>query len=252
MQKIFLVAKHEFKYLLRAPLAWTVMGVVLLALAWTFLAKIESFQQIAHELQNLAKSPGVTGFIITPLYSTSSIILMMIIPLLAMNSFHRERWEGKMTLLFSAPLKSSEIVLGKLIGLSFFLAIMVLLISLMPLSLLIAAPIDVTTVIVSATGLWLLLICFSTITLYLACVTKEPVICLSLSIGVLLFLWLIDWSTQSALSDNGLVRYISIMKHYENLLRTKINTADVIYFASLIGLFVSLSIRHLNQNKENV
>jgi len=252
MQKIFLVAKHEFKYLLRAPLAWTVMGVVLLALAWTFLAKIESFQQIAHELQNLAKSPGVTGFIITPLYSTSSIILMMIIPLLAMNSFHRERWEGKMTLLFSAPLKSSEIVLGKLIGLSFFLAIMVSLISLMPLSLLIAAPIDVTTVVVSATGLWLLLICFSTITLYLACVTKEPVICLSLSIGVLLFLWLIDWSTQSTLSDNSLVRYISIMKHYENLLRTKINTADVIYFASLIGLFVSLSIRHLNQNKENV
>lgn len=252
MQKTLLVAKHEFKYLLRAPLAWTVLGVILLALAWTFLAKIESFQQIAHELQNLPKSPGVTGFVITPLYSTSSIILMMIIPLLAMNSFHRERWDGKMTLLFSAPLKSSEIVFGKFIGLSIFLALMVFLISLMPLSLLIAAPVDVATILLSAIGLWLLLISFSAITLYLACLTKEPVITLSLSIGVLLFLWLIDWGSQSALSENSLVRYISVMKHYENFLRTKINTADIIYFVSLIGLFLSLSIRHLSQNKENI
>ena len=252
MQKTLLVAKHEFKYLLRAPLAWTVLGVILLALAWTFLAKIESFQQIAHELQNLPKSPGVTGFVITPLYSTSSIILMMIIPLLAMNSFHRERWDGKMTLLFSAPLKSSEIVFGKFIGLSIFLALMVFLISLMPLSLLIAAPVDVATILLSAIGLWLLLISFSAITLYLACLTKEPVITLSLSIGVLLFLWLIDWGSQSALSENSLVRYISVMKHYENFLRTKINTADIIYFVSLIGLFLSLSIRHLSQSKENI
>ena len=252
MQKTLLMAKHEFKYLLRAPLAWTVLGVILLALAWTFLAKIESFQQIAHELQNLPKSPGVTGFVITPLYSTSSIILMMIIPLLAMNSFHRERWDGKMTLLFSAPLKSSEIVFGKFIGLSIFLAFMVFLISLMPLSLLIAAPVDVATILLSAIGLWLLLISFSAITLYLACLTKEPVISLSLSIGVLLFLWLIDWSSQSALSENSLLRYISVMKHYENFLRTKINTADIIYFVSLIGLFLSLSIRHLSQNKENI
>jgi len=252
MQKTLLMAKHEFKYLLRAPLAWTVLGVVLLALAWTFLAKIESFQQIAHELQNLPKSPGVTGFVITPLYSTSSIILMMIIPLLAMNSFHRERWDGKMTLLFSAPLKSSEIVFGKFIGLCLFMALMVFLISLMPLSLLVAAPVDIATIFISAFGLWLLLISFCAITLYLACVSKEPVITLSLSIAVLLFLWLIDWSSQSALSDNGLVRYISIMKHYENLLRTKVNTSDLVYFISLIGLFLSLGIRHLNQNKENV
>ncbi len=252
MHKTLLVAKHELKYLLRAPLAWTVLGVVLIALAWTFLTKIESFQQIAHELQNLPKSPGVTGFIITPLYSTSSIILMMIIPLLAMNSFHRERWDGKLTLLFAAPLKSSEIVIGKFIGLSAFLAIMVLLISLMPLSLILAAPIDVVTVLLSAIGLWLLLISFSAITLYLACLTKEPVITLSLSVGILLFLWLIDLGAQGALSENSLVRYISIMKHYENFLRTKINTADLIYFVSLIGLFLSLSIRHLNQNKENV
>ena len=177
---------------------------------------------------------------------------MMIIPLLAMNSFHRERWDGKLTLLFAAPLKSSEIVIGKFIGLSSFLAIMVLLISLMPLSLLLAAPIDVVTVLLSAIGLWLLLISFSAITLYLACLTKEPVITLSLSVGILLFLWLIDLGAQGALSENSLVRYISIMKHYENFLRTKINTADLIYFVSLIGLFLSLSIRHLNQNKENV
>lgn len=252
MSKTLLIAKQELRYLLRAPLAWTVLGVVLMIMAWIFLAQIEAFQQIAHELLNLPKSPGVTGFVVTPIYSTASIILMMIIPLLAMNSFHRERWDGKISLLFSAPVSSLNIVLGKFIGLALFLALMVGLISLMPLSLISGAPIDLTTLFINALGLWFLLISFTAITLYLACVSKEPVITLSLSIGVLLLLWLVDWSSHSAMSESNFARYLSVMKHYQNLLKARINTSDLIYFVSLISFFLALSVRQLNNERERI
>ena len=252
MNKTLLIARQEWKYLLSAPLAWTVLGVVLTVMAWIFLAQIEAFQQIAHALLNLPKSPGVTGFVVTPIFSTASIILMMIIPVLAMNSFHRERWDGKMSLLSSAPVSSSNIVLGKFIGLSAFLALMVGLISLMPLSLRIGAPIDLTTLFMNSIGLWLLLISFSAITLYLACVSKEAVITLSLSIGVLLLLWLVDWSSHTSMSESSFARYVSVMKHYQNMLKTRLNTADLIYFISLIGFFLALSVRHLNHEREQV
>jgi ABC-2 type transport system permease protein len=252
VNKTLLIAKQELKYLLHAPLAWTVLGVTLAVMAWIFLAQIEAFQQIAHELMNLPKSPGVTGFVITPLYSTASIILMMIIPLLAMNSFHRERWGGRMSLLAAAPVTSSNIVLGKFIGLAVFLALMLGLISLMPLSLKLGAPIDLNTVLINSFGLWLLLIAFTAITLYLGCVSKEPVITLSLSIGVLLLLWLVDWSSHTSMSESIAARYVSIMKHYQNLLKARINTSDLIYFISLIGLFLALSIRHLDNERERL
>lgn len=252
VKKTLLIARQEWKYLLSAPLAWTVLGVVLIIMAWVFLAQVESFQQLAHELMNLPKSPGVTGFVITPIYSTASIILMMIIPVLAMNSFHRERWDGKMSLLLAAPVSSSNIVFGKFIGLSAFLAFMVALISLMPLSLWLGAPIDLITLFFNALGLWLLLIAFSAITLYLACVSKEAVITLSLSIGVLLLLWLVDWGSHTAMSESSFARYLSVMKHYQNILKTRLNTADLIYFITLIGFFLALSIRHLNHEREQV
>lgn len=252
MNKTLLVAKQEWKYLLRAPLAWTLLGVVMLIMAWVFLSQIEAFQQIAHELLNLPKSPGVTGYVITPMYSTASIILMMIIPVLALNTFHRERVDGKMSLLASAPLSSTQIVFGKFIGLSLFLAVMVGLMSFMPLSLRLGAPIDLTTLALNAIGLWLLLISFSAITLYLACVSKEAVITLSLSIGVLLLLWLVDWNTHTGMSENGFARYVSVMKHYQNLLKSRLNSVDLIYFISLIGFFLILSVRHLNREKDRV
>ncbi|MBT8142699.1 MAG: ABC transporter permease subunit [Gammaproteobacteria bacterium] len=252
MNKTLLIAAQEWKYLIKAPLAWTVLGVVTAVMAWVFLSQIEAFQQIAHELMNLHKSPGVTGFVVTPTYSTASIILMMIIPVLAMNSFQRERHDGRTILLAAAPLQSSHIVLGKFLGLCLFLALVVFVISLMPLSLRLGAPIDLVTLLLNALGLWLLLISFAAITLYLACISKEPVITLSLSIGVLLLLWLVDWSSHTGLDDNAFARYLSIMKHYQNLLKARLNSMDLVYFASLIGLFLFLSIRHLERERERV
>lgn len=252
MSKTLLIAKQEWKYLLRAPLAWTVLGVSLAVMAWIFLVHVENFQLIAHELMNNPRSKGVTGYVIFNLYSQVTIILMMIIPALAMNSIHREYIEGKMSLLNSAPISSKDIIFGKFIALALFLFVLVATASLMPLCLLLGAPIDITALAINALALWLLLCAFSSITLFLSSFSKEPVIALSLSIGVFLLLWLIDLNSSAAVSENSIGRYLSIMKHYENMIKTRINSSDFIYFILLITFFLILSIRRIDIERERV
>ncbi len=252
MNKTLLIAKQELAYLFRSPIAWIVMGVILALSAWFFLNLVERFQQIAHELMNMPRSPGVTGFIITPFYSNVSIFFLMIVPVLAMHSFQRERWQGRMILLETAPLSNAHIVLGKFIGLALFLVILVLLLSLMPLSLKIGAPIDLLTLLLCVLGLWLLLCSFAAITLFLTIVSKETVIAIALSFGILFLLRMLDWGVDQAATEMSLLEYLSNFRHFNVFIKGFFSPVSLCYFILSAALFLGLAIRHLNFQRERV
>src|SRR3546814_8366251 len=63
------------------------------------------------------------------------MLLLLIMPLMTMRLFAEERKTGAITLLFSAPVSLTEIVLGKFLGVLGFIAVVIVLMALMPLSL---------------------------------------------------------------------------------------------------------------------
>lgn len=252
MKKTLLIAKQELAYLFRSPLAWIVFGVILALSAWFFLNLVERFQQVAHELMNMPRAPGVTGFIITPFYSNVSIFFLMIVPILAMHCFHRERWNGRMSILENAPLNNTHIVLGKFIGLTAFLLVLVLLLSLMPLSLKLGAAIDLRTLMLCAFGLWLLLCSFAAITLFLTVVSKEVVIAICLSFGALFLLRMLDWGVDQAATEMSALEYLSNFRHFAVFIKGFFSPVSLMYFILSITLFLALAIRHLNFERERV
>jgi len=250
MNKTLLIAKQELAYLFRSPLAWIIVGIILALSAWFFLNIVERFQQVAHELMNMPRPLGVTGFIITPFYSNVSIFFLMIVPILAMHSFQRERWNGRMTILESAPLSNTQIVLGKFLGLAFFLFVLVALLSLMPLSLKFGAPIDLRTVFLCILGLWLLLCSFAAITLFLTVISKEVVIAIALSFGVLFLLRMLDWGVDQAATEMSTLEYLSNFRHFSVFIKGFFSPVSFMYFVLTITLFLGLAVRHLNFQRE--
>ena len=67
--------------------------------------------------------PGATEIVIAPLFSAAAVVLLMATPMLAMRSIAEERRNRTMTLLISAPVSMTQIVLGKFLGLSAFLLV---------------------------------------------------------------------------------------------------------------------------------
>ena len=132
---IWVIARREFGAMFLAPLAWVILAVIQIILGYMFLTNLDNFSCLQPQLMQLENTPGVTDIVITPLMQVAAIILLMVMPLLTMRSIAEEKRNRSLTLLISAPLSMSEIVLGKFLGLMLFVLVLVSMLMLMPLSL---------------------------------------------------------------------------------------------------------------------
>jgi len=236
----FSIAWRELRNLFLSPLAWCVLAVVQFIHAWMFLSAVENFRG------NPAGVVGVTDQVVASLFSIASISMLLVVPLLSMRLMSEERRSGSLTLLFSAPVRMSEIILGKYLGLMGFLGLMVLMLLAMPLSLAVGTHLDYGKLAAGAMGLLLLLGAFAAAGLYMSTLTRQPAVAAVASFGLLLFLWVINWLGQGDARYSGVLHYLSLTDHYSPLLRGSFVSTDVIYYLLFIGSFLALSIRRLD------
>ena len=128
---IFTIAAKELKSLFSGPMAWIILAVLEIVLAYFFLNQVDAFLTIQPQLTALANPPGVTELIVTPLFGNAAIILLMAVPLLSMRLIAEEKRNQTLNLLLSAPISVSEIILGKFLGLMAFLSLFIGLAALM-------------------------------------------------------------------------------------------------------------------------
>ena len=173
---IFTIAWRELRQMFLSPLAWCVLGVIQFILAWMFLIQVDDFLKFAPQLAGHASAPGVTDFVAAGLFSSASIVLLMVVPLMSMRLIAEERRNGSLSLLISAPVAMTDIVLGKYLGLLSFLFITLGMIVLMPLSLAVGTHLDYGKLFSGVLGLGLLLGAFAAVGLYMSSLTRHQVI----------------------------------------------------------------------------
>ena len=239
----FSIAWRELRNLFLSPLAWVLLAVVQFIHAWMFLASVENFRG------NPDGVVGVTDQVAAGLFSIASISMLLVMPLLSMRLISEEKRSGSLALLLSAPVRMSEIVLGKYLGLMGFLGVMILMLLLMPLSLAVGTHLDYGKLMSGVLGLTLLLGAFAAAGLFMSTLTRQPVVAAVTSFGLLLFLWIINWLGQGDSRYSGVLHYLSITDHYSSLLRGSFDSADLIYYLLFIGTFLTLSIRRQDSTR---
>jgi ABC-2 type transport system permease protein len=246
---ILTIAARELRSLFLSPLAWSILAVIQLLLGYLFLAQLEYFQILEPRIAALEDSPGVTDLVVAPLYGNAGVILLLVTPLLTMRLISEERRSRTLSLLFSAPVSVSEIILGKYLGTLGLMGILVLMITLMPLSLAVGTSLDWGKLAACVLGLGLLLAAFTAIGLYLSTLTPQPIVAAIGGFGALLLLWIIDWSGTIGTESGKVLGYLSLLRHYENLLKGQVSTSSLAYFLLLSAAFVVLSIRQLDNDR---
>jgi ABC-2 type transport system permease protein len=244
---IMTIAMRELRSMFLSPLAWSVLAVTQLIIAWSFFTQIDFFFSIQQQLTTMPNPPGVTDLVVMPTYEIASIILLMVTPLLTMRLISEERRNGSIALLLSSPVSMTQIVLGKFVGIVIFMLIVVGMISLMPLSLMMGSTLDLGKLAAGAFALFFLLAAFSAAGLFLSSLTVNPVVAAVSSFGLLLLLWIINSNS----GDNGenLLSQLSILAHFAPMLRGLINSADVAYFVLFIATFLVLTIRQMDSQR---
>ena len=176
MMMVITLAQRELRTLFVSPLAWSILAITQLILAFIFAALVEGYLVSQPQLMMLENVPGVTERIVAPLYGAAAWVMMMIVPLLTMRIVSEERRHHSLTLLLSAPVSMTEIIIGKFLGVLLFLIIMTSLLSLMPLSLLLAGTLDLGHFASILIALILLIASFSALGLFLSTLTMQPTV----------------------------------------------------------------------------
>lgn len=246
---ILTIASREFKTLFLSPLAWTVLAILQGILAYIFLTQIETFNLIQTKLAAIENGPGLTDIVVTPLFGNAGIILLLVTPLLTMRVICEERRNKTLSLLLSAPVSNTDIIIGKYLGILGLLLLMVFLITLMPLSLLAGGALDSGKLFANLLALLLLVTAFAATGLYMSSIADHPTVAAMGTFGVLLLLWILDWSTSMKDQRSGLFEYLSILRHFQNLQSGLISSVDIGYFLLFTATFIMLSIRSLENGR---
>ena len=190
------------------------------------------------------------------LFLIAPFVFLFLIPAITMRLFSDEKKSGTIELLLTKPISDLQIVLAK-----YFAGFILVVFSLLPTLLYFGSVyflgfpkgnIDAGAAWGSYIGLLLLGAAFVSIGLFCSSLTDKQVLAFVLSVFLCGFMY-IGFEFIYSLSVFGkvdlLIQSIGINAHYISLSRGVIDTRDVIYFLSIIILFILFSKISLEKRK---
>ena len=246
MTNVLNIARYELRRIFLSPLAWAVLAIVQFIMGFVFINLLVEYAANAGMGNDQF---GVSDYIGGSLYGFATILLLLVMPLMTMRLFAEERKSNSLTLLFSAPVSLTEIVLGKFAGLLGFIGVVILLMALMPLALNWSTDLDWGRIVAGLLGLFLLMMAFGAAGLFVSTLTREPTIAAVAGFGLLLVVWLVQVLAYQDIPFAEVFAYISLIGHYDSLRRGVFDTADVVYYLLFAGLFLWLAVQRLDMER---
>jgi len=246
---ILIIAAREIRSAFLSPIAWTVFGIIQVVLGFMTAFNLQNYVEIIQPQQHLLKIPiGVTDIVVVPQYGLLAIMMVFAMPLFTMRVLSDERRNNTLTLLVSAPISMTEIVLGKYVGLLFIIISMLAITTITPISLLFVSSLDFGLLASSMLGIFLFMATCAAIGLFISSLTANPMIAAALTFFSLLFLWVIsllpsDPEIIFSLAD------LSLFKHLAAFQRGIFSSSDFIYYFLFSLAFLILAIRRLDSDR---
>jgi ABC-2 type transport system permease protein len=183
-------------------------------------------------------------------FSNVVIWLVILVPALTMRLIADERRTGTIEVLMTSPVTDAQVILGKFLGSVAFYAVMLLLTLQFPLALRWVSTPDRGPMISGYVGLALFGTSFLAIGLLASCLSKSQVVAFMSTVMALLLLVLLDWFAMNASGTWAtILQFVAMRQHLENFTKGIIDTKDIIYYLSIIGLCLLLSVRALGSWK---
>lgn len=189
---------------------------------------------------------------LSPFFLVSPFLFLFLIPAITMRMFAEEKRSGTMELLLTKPISDITIIAAK-----FLAGLTLALLALLPTIVYyitvyhIADPVgnvDSGAVFGSYIGLLLLAAVFVSIGLFASVITKNQIVAFIVAI-VLCFFCYLGFETLYQMSGSLFVKSLGIRHHYESVSRGVIDTRDVLYYLSVIVIFLTFTYLALQSRK---
>lgn len=221
------ITKKEMKSYFNSPAAYIVLVIFLLLSGWFFASPL-----FINNQANLR-----TLFNIIPL------LYLFFVPAITMGHLSREKNTGTMELLATLPLKDNQIIMGKFwASISLIAAGLLLTLVHFITILVLGTNIDFGAIFCGYLGLLFLGAVYSSIGIFASSITSNQIVSLIVSFFIIFFFFIIKFFlifVPDILVE--LFQFLSMDYHLSNISRGVIDTRNIIYFISLIMLFLKLA-----------
>jgi ABC-2 type transport system permease protein len=249
MKKIWTIAWKDYKTYFTSPIAYIVIAGFLLIMGWMFFFNLSHFnlQSLQYKQYGMGKGVSITEGIVRPLYGNMNVIFLFFVPFITMRLFAEEKKLQTIQLLMTSPITLTEMILGKFVSAFLLVLTMLVLTVVYPIVLFIFGNPDLGPILTSYLGTLLLSSCYLAMGVLFSSMTENQIVAGALTFAAGLFFWLINWASQSAgpvFSD--FLDYLSLIQHYNNFSQGILETSDVVFYFSFIGVSLFLTHRVLD------
>lgn len=234
MRNTTTIALREFKSYLASPMAYVVTGIFLMLTGFFFQNSSSTYSETS-----------ISGFLVW-----GSILLLLLAAVLTMRLLAEEKKMGTLELLLTAPVRDSEIIVGKFLGSLGILTVMLALTFYYPLLLWMFGDPDWGPIATGYLGLFLLGCTSLAVGLFASSLTSNQIVSAVVAGGILCALWFLSMAADLLPEAMGeAIGYLSLYYHFPDFMRGVIDTRGVIYYLSITVLFLFLAIRSIESNR---
>ena len=234
MHNILPIFRREVRSYFNSPVAYVVIIVFLAIVGWFFTNNLF--------LMNVAS--------LRVMFELVPLVYLFFVPAITMRLLAEEKKSGTLELLATKPVRDVEIVLGK-----FFAAWALLGVALLPtliylLTIIIFGSPDVGPILSGYVGLLLMGGVYIAIGVFASSLTENQIIAFITSFLIVLCLFLLDKVLMYVPAGlASILEYLAIDYHFSNIARGVIDTRNLVYFGSVLGLSLFLATVSLQRRK---
>lgn len=246
MKIIYRIALAELQSLFYSPVAWLILIVFTIQCSFAFTGVVDANvvrKAMGYGVGNLTLDiyAGMHGF-----FKTLQEYLYLYIPLLTMGLMSGELSSGSIKLLYSSPVRNSQIILGKYLSMLVYGLVLIGIICVYVIySAFVVKQLDVSMVLTGLLGIYLLICAYAAIGLFMSSITSYQVVAAMGTLAIFALLNVIKGIGQNIDFVREITYWLSINGRCNEFVRGMICSEDLLYFLIVIVLFLTLSILRL-------
>ena len=247
MRHIPAICARELRSVFSTPVAYVVFAVYLVFAGFIFFASlgglliwIERIQ--AYGALQMLDQVNLNDTVISNVFYTFGFTFIVMVPLLSMRAFAEERSRGSIELLLTSPVSVWEIVIGKYLSVLVMIAILVGLTASYPALLFYYGDPELWQTLAGLLTLFLYGAALAAIGCFVSALTRNQIIAGMVGIVTGLFLLVLPAAAESTQNESirAVLEYLGTTTHVEPGLAGEVRSEDLIYFAALITISLTL------------
>ncbi len=232
--RVWGLTKKELYAYVYSPIAYVVMVVYLGVAGWFFFSRFFLFGQL--ELR---------GY-----FETAPALLMFLAPAVTMRLLAEELHTGSYEMLMTLPLTETQMLLGKFLAAVLFLGATLGLTFCYPLTLATLGRLDWGPVVGGYLGLLVMGSAYLAVGLLASALTRNQIVALIVGVAACVALFFLDKVLMLVPAPlAGWVEYLGVDYHFQSFARGVVDSKDLVYYGSLIGLALAATRLALERRK---